>query len=67
MNRFLKASRKALEAIMPTALVLIGAVAIAVGVGMIYIPAGVIAGGALEAVCGIVLILGGGGGNGKQI
>lgn len=67
MNRFLKGTVKVLGAIVPTVLVLIGAVAAAVGVGMIYLPAGVITGGVLTAVCGVVLILGGGDGNGKPI
>lgn len=50
---------KTLATIMPTAIVVIGAVAVAVGIGMIYLPAGVIAGGALAMVAGVVLIRGG--------
>ena len=67
MKRFLTDAGKVLEAIAPTALVLIGAVIAAVGVGMIYLPAGVITGGVVTALCGIVLIRGGGDGNGKPI
>lgn len=51
---------KTLGAAMPTVLVLIGAAATAVGVGMIYLPAGVIAGGVLSALAGYALIKGGG-------
>lgn len=53
---------KALGTAMPTVLVLLGAAAVAVGVGMIYLPAGVIAGGVLSALAGYVLIRGGGDG-----
>ena len=66
MKRFLKGAGRALEAIFPTALVLIGAAIAAAGVGMIYLPAGVITGGVATALCGIVLIRGGDG-NGKPI
>lgn len=56
MRRFFEA----LAAAVPTLLVVLGAVTAAVGVGMIYLPAGVIAGGALAAVAGVVMIRGGG-------
>ncbi len=51
---------EALAASVPTVLVILGAAAVAVGVGMIYLPAGVIAGGLLTAAAGVVLIRGGG-------
>lgn len=53
---------EALAAAAPTVLVVLGAAAMAVGVGMIYLPAGVIAGGTLAALAGVVLIRGGGDG-----
>ncbi len=51
---------EALAAAAPTVLVVLGAAAMAVGIGMIYLPAGVIAGGALSVLAGVVLIRGGG-------
>lgn len=46
------------------ALLLAGAAAITAGAGLIFFPAGLIAGGALCIGCGILLALGNGGGDG---
>ena len=52
---------KGLNAMLPTILLVFGAVAISCGVAMIYLPAGVIAAGTLAITCGVLLIRGGGG------
>lgn len=51
---------KGLNAMLPTILLVFGAVAVSGGVAMIYLPAGVIAAGALAIICGVLLIRGGG-------
>lgn len=44
---------------LPTSLLALGAVAVSVGVGMIYIPAGTIAAGVLMMLAGVLMIKGG--------
>lgn len=51
---------KKLSAMLPTMLLVLGAVAVACGVAMIYLPAGVIAAGTLAIIGGVLLIRGGG-------
>ena len=51
---------KILSAMLPTILLLLGAVAVSCGIAMIYLPAGVITAGALAIVGGVLLIRGGG-------
>lgn len=51
---------KGLNAILPTILLVMGAVAVSCGVAMIYLPAGVISSGILAIICGVLLIRGGG-------
>lgn len=46
--------------LLPTTLVVLGAVAVSVGIAMIYLPAGIIAAGILAAAGGVLLIQGGG-------
>ena len=50
---------KLLRAILPTVLLLLGAAAVAYGIGEIYPPAGIIAAGALSMTGGVLLIKGG--------
>ncbi len=50
---------KALNAMLPTILLVFGAVAVSGGVAMIYLPAGVISVGVLAIICGVLLIRGG--------
>ncbi len=50
--------KKALSATLPTVLMVFGAAAVSIGVGMIYSPAGVIAAGGLAITGGVLLILG---------
>lgn len=45
---------------LPTSLLVLGAVAVSCGIGMIYFPAGIIAAGALAIIGGVLLIRGGG-------
>lgn len=51
-----------LSNLLPTGLLVLGAIAISGGIGMIYLPAGIIAAGVL-AVCGGALLIWGGGEN----
>lgn len=51
---------KILSAMLPTLLLVLGAVAVSCGVAMIYLPAGVIAAGVLAVIGGVLLIRGGG-------
>lgn len=51
---------KGLNAMLPTILLVFGAVTVSGGVAMIYLPAGVIAAGTLAIICGVLLIRGGG-------
>ncbi len=45
---------------LPTGLLVLGAVAVSCGIGMICLPAGIIAAGVLSIVGGVLLIRGGG-------
>ena len=45
---------------LPTGLLVLGAVAVSCGIGMIYLPAGVVAAGVLSIIGGVLLIRGGG-------
>lgn len=45
--------------LLPTTLVVLGAVAVSVGISMIYLPAGIVAAGVLVAVGGVLMIKGG--------
>lgn len=45
---------------LPTGLLMLGAVAVSFGIGLIYFPAGIIAAGALSIIGGVLLIRGGG-------
>ena len=54
------ASKKGLCALLPTGLLVLGAVAVSCGIGLIYVPAGIIASGVLMIALGVLLILGGG-------
>lgn len=51
---------KGLCALLPTGLLVLGAVAISCGIGLIYVPAGIIASGVLMIALGMLLIMGGG-------
>ena len=46
----------------PTVLLILGAATFSIGIGMIYLPAGVITTGALAMMAGVLLIKGGGDG-----
>lgn len=50
---------KGLSAMIPTILLVLGAIAVSCGVAMIYLPAGVIAAGVLAIIGGVLLIRGG--------
>lgn len=52
--------KEGLSALLPTGLLVMGAVAISCGIGLIYIPAGIIAAGILMMALGVLLIKGGG-------
>lgn len=54
---------KGLSAMLPTMLLVLGAVAVSCGVAMIYLPAGVITAGVLAVIGGVLLIRGGGEGS----
>lgn len=45
---------------LPTGLLVLGAVAVSCGIGLIFLPAGVIAAGVLMIIGGVLLIRGGG-------
>ena len=45
--------------LLPTTLVVLGAVAVSVGIAMIYLPAGIVATGVLAAIGGVLMIKGG--------
>lgn len=51
---------KTLGNLLPTSLLVLGAIAVSGGIAMIYVPAGVIAAGALAIIAGVLLIQGGG-------
>ena len=50
---------KGLNAMLPTLLLVLGAVGVSCGVAMIYLPAGMIAAGVLAIIGGVLLIRGG--------
>lgn len=54
---------KTLGDMLPTSLLVLGAVAVSCGVGMIYLPAGIIVAGVLAILSGVMLIRGGGEGS----
>lgn len=47
-------------ALLPTGLLVLGAVAVSCGIAMIHIPAGIISAGVLAITAGVLLIRGGG-------
>ena len=51
---------KTLGDLLPTSLLVLGAIAVSGGIAMIYVPAGVIAAGVLAIIAGVLLIQGGG-------
>ncbi len=51
---------KAMGDMLPTGLLVLGAVSISCGIGLIYLPAGMIAAGVLSILGGVLLIRGGG-------
>lgn len=51
---------KTLGDLLPTGLLVLGAIAVSGGIAMIYVPAGIIAAGALAILAGVLLIQGGG-------
>lgn len=53
--------RNRITAALPTVLLVLGAIAVSVGIGMVYIPAGVISGGGWTLLGGVLLIKGGDG------
>ncbi len=57
--KFLKRVARRLAALVPTLLLLLGAAAVSYGVAMIYVPAGVICGGALAITGGVLMVRGG--------
>lgn len=60
LNDAMRGVAKGLSALLPTGLLVLGAAAVSCGVGLIYVPAGVIAAGCLMIIFGVLLILGGG-------
>ena len=64
MRKLLKGAmlgiRNGLGALLPTGLLVLGAVTISCGIGLIYQPAGIIAAGVLMMAMGVLLIKGGG-------
>ena len=61
MKETLLSGLKALGRLTPTILLAAGVTVVAIGVGMIYRPAGVIAAGVMLTTVGIVMTLGGDG------
>ena len=51
---------KSLGNLLPTGLLVLGAVAVSGGIALIYVPAGIIAAGIMAIVGGVLLIQGGG-------
>ena len=51
---------KSLGNLLPTGLLVLGAVAVSGGIAVIYVPAGIIAAGIMAIVGGVLLIQGGG-------
>lgn len=61
LRNALRGVGKRLSAMLPTMLLVSGAVGVSCGVAMIYLPAGVIAAGVLAIIGGVLLIRGEGG------
>lgn len=59
MKKLLKALFSKIAPALPTSLLVLGAAAVSCGVAMIYLPAGVIAGGAFAIIGGVLMIRGG--------
>lgn len=51
---------KTMSDMLPTALLVLGAVAVSCGVGLIYVPAGIITAGMAAIIAGVLLVKGGG-------
>ena len=51
---------KSLGNLLPTGLLVLGAVAVSGGIALLYVPAGIIAAGIMAIVGGVLLIQGGG-------
>lgn len=51
---------KSVSDLLPTGLLVLGAVAVSGGIGLIYRPAGIISAGLLAMIAGVLLIRGGG-------
>ena len=50
---------KGINALLPTILLVLGAISVSCGIGLIYLPAGIIASGAAMMALGVLLIKGG--------
>lgn len=50
---------KGIDALLPTILLVLGAISVSCGIGLIYLPAGIIASGAAMMALGVLLIKGG--------
>lgn len=50
---------KGIDALFPTILLVLGAISVSCGIGLIYLPAGIIASGAAMMALGVLLIKGG--------
>lgn len=50
---------KGIDALLPTILLVLGAISVSCGIGLIYLPAGIIASGAAMMTLGVLLIKGG--------
>ena len=51
---------KKLDDVLPSALLILGGIVASAGIGLIYVPAGIIAAGAMMMGLGVLLIRGGG-------
>ena len=51
---------KKLDDVLPAALLILGGIVASAGIGLIYVPAGIIAAGAMIMSLGVLLIRGGG-------
>ena len=51
---------KKLDDVLPSALLILGGIVASAGIGLIYVPAGIIAAGAMIMSLGVLLIRGGG-------
>lgn len=50
---------KGINALLPTILLVLGAISVSCGIGLIYLPAGIIASGVVMMALGVLLIRGG--------